>query len=253
MQSINFQSLWSRLTKPSRLIPLLTILGAGVAIVLSLFKVFQLSIAENIIIALLGLLAGDALSERLSLLEKIEAKLGNLLVGQTLRKRDHLPPVEEQAFHASEICIAAMSGIALISRHHGFFEKKLLSGCNIRIILLDPESLSVETLDLLSQFPVAKRDTASSIEYLEGLSQVHGAQGKCAVRFSNVFLPFSMFAADLSKESGSMVIEFLSYRMPFDERPHVFLTPAESPNWFDYYRQQFDKAWSDAHEKTLES
>jgi hypothetical protein len=248
MRSNISQPLHKQWFKPSRLIPLLTILGAGAAIVLSLLNILALSLAEDIIIALLALLAVDALIERLSLLEKIEAKLGGLLVGQTLRKRDRLPPVEEQASHASEICVAAMSGIALISRHYGFFEKKLKSGCSIRIILLNPACSALQTLDLLSKVPVARTDTTSSLEYLRGLLQLHGTNGRCNIRLSNVFLPFSLFAVDLSKESGSMVIEFLTYRMPFSERPHIFLTQAESPYWFDFYKQRFEQAWSDAHD-----
>jgi hypothetical protein len=74
MNSAN-SSWWKRWIKPSRFIPLLTILGAGTAIIFSLFGIIGLSVAENIILALLALLAVDALIERLSILERIETKL----------------------------------------------------------------------------------------------------------------------------------------------------------------------------------
>jgi len=74
-------------------------LAAGVAIVLSFLKLIQLSVAEEIVIALLALLAVDALNERLSLLERMRAKLGDLAaqISQLpfadikLEKRDTLP------------------------------------------------------------------------------------------------------------------------------------------------------------------
>jgi membrane protein implicated in regulation of membrane protease activity len=57
MNPTNSSLHWKQWIKPNRLIPLLTILGAGTAIVLSLLGVIKLSVAENIIIALLALLA----------------------------------------------------------------------------------------------------------------------------------------------------------------------------------------------------
>jgi len=49
-------------------------------LVLSLIQVVTLSLAEGIIIALLGLLAIDGLTERINLLEKIETKLSGLSI-----------------------------------------------------------------------------------------------------------------------------------------------------------------------------
>ena len=65
---------WKQWLRPSRLVPVIAILGAGIAITLSLLKVINLSIAEDIVIALLALLAVYALTERLDLLERIERK-----------------------------------------------------------------------------------------------------------------------------------------------------------------------------------
>jgi hypothetical protein len=65
--------------------------------------VIKLSMAENIIIALLALLAVDALSERLNILERVDAKLSNLAVGQTLRRRRDIPTPTSHARHATEI------------------------------------------------------------------------------------------------------------------------------------------------------
>jgi hypothetical protein len=227
---------------------MVTILGTGAVLFISQLNsnLISLNTADQITIVLLGLLAGDALSERMTLLERIESELGRLSIGQTLRGHGYLPSVEEQAAHASEICIAAMSGIALLSRYHGFFERKMKGGCNIRIVLLDPNSSSLQTLDLLSEVRVAKHDTLSSLGYLGGFSRIGEVAGKCEVRLSTVFLPFSMFAVDLSKDAGSMVVEFLAYKMPFSERPHVFLTKQDSPHWFEFYQIQFEKVWSDS-------
>lgn len=140
-----------RLFRLNRVIPLLTILGASVSITLPLFTGIKLSTAENIIIALLGLLAIDALTERLSVLEKIETKLSNLSVKQALKPRSQMISVEDQAANATDIGIVAISGVSLGYRHVDFFEKKLKQGCKIRIILLDPDSPAVPTWKIQSK------------------------------------------------------------------------------------------------------
>ena len=57
---------WKQWIKPNRLVPLLTILGAGTVLTLSLLGAIAFNLFENITIALLALLAVDALTERLS-------------------------------------------------------------------------------------------------------------------------------------------------------------------------------------------
>ncbi|MCP3683266.1 MAG: hypothetical protein GY861_11310, partial [bacterium] len=151
MSNSNLSSRWKQWFNPNRLIPLLTILGAGTAIVLSFLGVIVLSTAENIIIALLALLAIDALTERLSILERIESRISNLSTGQTLTSRMEIPAVEEQAAKASEICVVAISGISLSVRYFAFFERKIKQGCKIRIILLNPDTTSLQTWDLQSK------------------------------------------------------------------------------------------------------
>jgi len=177
MQSTNSPSRWKRWFRPSRLIPLLTILGAGTAIILSSLKVLRLDTSEEIVIALLALLAGDALSERLGLLENIEARLNSLPVRRGLVTKADIPSVEAQAYYTSEICIVAISAISLLIRNQGFMESKLKRGCNMRIILLDPDSPSFQTWSLLCRPPI-ESDIRSALNYLTAFSQIDGAKGR---------------------------------------------------------------------------
>ncbi|MCL4295057.1 MAG: hypothetical protein KJ077_04990 [Anaerolineae bacterium] len=246
MQFVTSKSKFRQWLKPSRLIPLLTILGAGVALILSLLGLINLSVAENIVIALLGLLAIDALSERLSLLERIEKKLSNLSVEQTLRTRNDIPSLEEQAGYASEICILAVSGITLV-RHIAFFESKLRDGCKIRIVLLDPDGPSLQTWKRLdSRVPNTESEITTTLQYFKQLIQVNKAKGRCEIRLLDVFLPFSMFATDISKETGTILLAYHVYQSAPGERPHVYLTLQDSSYWYDFYRRQFEQAWSNA-------
>jgi hypothetical protein len=97
----------------NRLIPGVTVLCAGAAIVLSLLGLMKLSISENIIVTLLGLLAGDALTERIGILDRLERALSALKVGKGLRSRQEIPSIQAHAAGASEICIVAVSAISI--------------------------------------------------------------------------------------------------------------------------------------------
>jgi hypothetical protein len=163
-----------------------------------------------------------------------------------LKSRAEIPSVEEQAGYASEICIIAISGISLSVRYLAFFERKLKGGCKIRIILLDPSASSLHTWNLLNKITTAEADIKSGLNVFRALAQMDSSKGKFEIRLSDVFLPYSMFAVDLQKEFGSMVVEFHAYKRTIGERPHIFLTPQNAPKWFDFYRQQFEQAWSDA-------
>ena len=231
--------------RPNRLAPVLTILAAGTAIALSLFEIVNFSVAENILIALLALLALDALSERIGVLERIETKLGYLSGGGTLKTQTDLPSVQEQASHATEICIGAVSASSLFIRNLDFFESKLKDGCKIRVILLDPNASSVPIWDSLNKISLTQADIEKTLAILKELMLFNNTKGKCEVRLSNIFLPFSIFGFNMRKETGVITIAYPNYRT-LKGRAHVVLTKSDNSVWFDFYREQFEQAWEEA-------
>ena len=72
------------------------------------------------------------------------------------------------------------------------------------------------------------------------------AKGKCEIRMSKVFLPYSIFGKDFNSISGSMIVEYQSYKVETDDRPHVYLTASNNQYWFEYYKMQFESVWEDS-------
>ena len=236
---------WKKWVAPSRLVPLLTIFGASSAVVLSLIKLIELSTADEIIIALLALVAIDALNERLNILEKIERKLSVVNAAQGLKGRYEMQTPVQLAGNATEICLCAIHGSSAILPYDGFYANKLKEGCNLRIILLDPDSSAVDPISLVTDRSQIKQRILSTLDVLERLVNMQ-EKGACEVRLANAIIPFSMLAADLGKTSGSMNVEYPSYKVTIDNRPHVSLNPADCPYWFTYYKEQFEAMWLDA-------
>ena len=229
----------------NRLFPILTILGAGVPIYLDVIEFIELSIAENIIISLLALLAIDSLSERLTLLEKLESRLSSIINSKTLHSRNEMSTPPELCASASEVCLLAVHGHSVTGPYIGFFRELLDKECTIRIVLLDPDSPNAETYNRWKDQPIAIPFIRSSLESLKMLTQ-YKSKGSCEVRLINMFLPFSMLAADFAKKNGKMNVEFHSYKLAIDERPHVNLAMKADPFWFNYFRKQFELAWGEA-------
>lgn len=232
--------------KPQRILPLLTILGAGVALVFSMMEIIDLSAADSIIISLLGLIAIDSVVERLSILESIESKLVNTVGSSGLRARTEFSDFEQRSIHASEIFILAISAISLSGRYAHIFENKVNDGCRIKIILLNPQSESLKSLELTNRDQAAAHDIRASLAAFEPLIGIKNRKGRCEIRLSDFFLPFSIVAFNPSKDSGEMIVEYHSYKISFGEQPHVFLTTKDNIHWYEFYKNQFEKAWNDS-------
>lgn len=237
---------WRNWLKPNRIIPLLTILVAGITGILGILNLFKISPVEGIIIALLALLAIDGLTERLSILEKIESKLGSYTIGEALRSRSQLLSPSEMASTALEIAFVGVSGISIFVNHLGFFEQKLKVGCKLRFILLDPDSPSLQTWNLMSKVTTTESDIRTALELLKGLVQVGKVKGKCEIRLSKVYMPFGMLISDPYKDDGLMNVEFYTYKTTLSDRPHIQLSRSQCKQWYDFYLKQFDEIWSDS-------
>lgn len=231
----------------SHIIGILTISGAGCAIILSLLKIIDLTRAEEIIITLIGLIAIDALIERLNILEKIESKLDLQQYKPALRKRVEVITPDKMAKNASSFYVMAISACSIAIPYVELYESKLKEGCNIRIILLSPKSRYLNAVDLQNLDNIqTKLHIDSALEALTPLEKKRNYKGKFEIRLSEVFFPFSIVGVDFEKSSGKMTVEYHCYKVPLDSRPHIFLEKEKDPFWFGFYQNQFELAWADA-------
>lgn len=233
----------------SHIVGTFTILGAGCAIILSQLEVFKSSIAENVIIGLLALIAIDALIERLQILERIEKKLSQDTTKQVLRGRNIIPGPNLFAQNASSISVIAISAVNISNASMDFFERKLKDGCIIKFILLSPDSKYLEALeqqhlDVISTKPQIQ----NTLKLLLPLTQRKELKGCFEIRLSEIFLPFSMVGVDFGKHTGKMIIEYHCYKIYLDEYPHILLEKESNPFWLDFYQRQFELVWNDAKE-----
>jgi len=237
---------WKRWLKIGRLVPLITSLAGAIAILLSLFGLLSASLLEQIIVALLTLLSIDALVERLSLLERIDERLERLPDQELLRDRSQLIRMEELGANATEIWAAGIALVSIVHPYYDFYLKKLRDGCNLRFLVLDPNSDAVGVRDKqLSAFTI-REDITTSLVVLDNLMKQRLLKGKCEVRLSRTYLPFSLVIVDGKKEHALMTVEMLTYKTNLHERPHFQLTKRNNQSWFELFYGQFQSLWNDS-------
>lgn len=249
MHEIRSGSAWRDWLKFRRLLPLITIAVALGAVGLSQFGVLEMSNAEEVIITLMALLAIDALVERMGLLEKIDARIEKWPEEEILRDRSKLNRMEELAAGATEIWAAGISLVSITRPYDSFYLQKLREGCNLRFLLLDPNSKAVKVWNKKQQTPTAKRDIKSSLQSLDNLIKHEKVKGKCEVRLTQAFLPFSLVIVNGQKEHGKMTVEMLAYKKNLHDRPHLQLTKRDHEKWFRFFYDQFEILWQDSSER----
>jgi len=236
---------WKQWAKPGRVIPLLTILGAGTAIVLSLIDVIQLSIAEEVVIALLALLAADALSERLSVLERIESKLSCLSKpGGFLSDRStQMPPLEEYLQGAKEFLVVGGSLAGLVPEYRDYF-REISNGCALRFVLFDPDSPALESVAkwVGTQPEIFRKE----IEIARSMLDILKAGGaNIEVRMSNAIPSLTVMVVDGSQPHGKIRVSVNPYGCPPARRPFFELTRKEDERWYRLFHDRYECLWRD--------
>lgn len=246
--------IWRFIVHNWRLIPFLVFLAGIVAIVLAQIGIIPLSTPEQIIIGLLSFLAVEAFVERTGILNNIENnvknvefKVNRLLAGKFLEKRKNITSIPKLAAKASgEIWILGQSGL-MIGQNEGIFKGKLADQAyKLRIILLNPLKPALDTLIKMVNDEGITSKFKTTIHVINRLINNSELSGDCKVKFADVFAPFSLFIVDPEKESGSMIVDYLHYKLTVDERPWFELYASKDPEWFGYYKQQYEKVWNDA-------
>lgn len=253
MQDSKMIPTWKSWLKIGRLIPLLTILAAAIVGILSLLGRFQVTMAEGVIIALLTLLSIDALVERMSFLEKIDSRLERLPESEILRDRSNLIRMEHLAVGATEIWAAGISLVSILHPYYDFYLQKLKEGCNLRFLLLEPNSIAREVWDKAQRVPTTKKDIETSLQVIDNITKSSRLKGKCEARRSQFQLPFSLVIVDSQKERGRMIVELLAYKRSLPDRLHLYLTRRNHEKWFMFFYNQFESLWHDSSIRQTEA
>jgi hypothetical protein len=185
-------------------------------------------------------------------------------IGSGLKIRDEHPSVHELSRHAREISILAVSNGSFSDRGHygGFLEDKIKrDDCKIKMIIISDNDFALQNWAALSDGDVSAtkigiKDINIVIRRIEKNQKM---RRKFQVRTVDFHFPFNLFGVNLSLNDDTSLILIGYYafgKTRGRERPHLLLTKRDDPEWFEFYRQQFNAAWDTAkiyHPKEEES
>lgn len=225
---------------------------------------------QNMIIALLTLLAFDALTERIKTVrdlrdemrqactsigtavtdsrDQLNKAINDIPSRTVLRTRKDIE-LEAPSHKAYVITILAISAVNLLNgNYHLFVDYLQRSGTTLRFLLTDPTSQALEyhhAMDKLDNPPVQNIETANQkITQLQEIARSHNST--CEVRYLSNVLPYSLIMMQRRNDSDIMFVETHTYKVVFGVRPLITLLRSNDAKWYEFYEKQLEEAWKDA-------
>jgi hypothetical protein len=235
--------------------PLLVI---AVAFPLTFFDIPFLG-RDKVIIALLGLLAINALLDRIYLTGELREKVESIdrtvsnISAEHLGFRGEFGTTEDLLLQArKEIWI---SGVALdgVSRLTGLFEQQIQSGVAVRFLAISQDSSVVNgTAKFFGDDP---HDLSSRLQ--TNLRTLHRRlvspyPEMASLRTFSHRPSLGYFIIDPHTEFGYMRVETYISKTEQHERPMFQLFKGKDKSWFEVYRRDFENLWSHAQDWSLE-
>jgi hypothetical protein len=223
---------------------------------LATWGIIQMSIPEGMILTLLGLLAVDALIERLDVLEKIKQALDllnspNNVEPRLMWERDVFKnePMEKYLQGAKELFVSGGSLIGLFREKQEVLEKWLYqtADARLKLIIVDPQLVREGKISVDSIYRDKQKDfvseTEKSLEIVTALQK--NFLGKVEVRLTNETPTVTVMIVDRVKARVSIN---LSRGYPTN-RPVFAVSKDKYPDWFNIFDERYyTKLWSTSTE-----
>jgi hypothetical protein len=213
---------------------------------------------DQIVLALLGLLAIDALVERLEHLERIEGEISDVkgLLSPKIsaevffKDRASMPDLDERMKGAREICISGLSLMTIGTTHLSIFKRKWAEGCQFKFLLVNPES---EAAKIAANTPLEALtpdrfvlQIQTSLAGLKDLLLESPMGGKAEIRLLNTVPPFSSLIIDGTQPYGVIQVQLYVYRCPLGQYPIFEIHRVRDWRWYDRFYKAFQELWDEA-------
>lgn len=215
--------------------------------------------SDQILLALLAVLAVDMLIERLGYLERIETNIAKIESKIEVRvsadnlflTRDELGSPLSWLQEWGEMWVSGKDLIEFITRYAGEVEQAAIKNRKrFRFLIIDPDNPTVistvaASSKLRPNAPAREIMVRQALTYLESITS-KTPTGAIEVRLANWVPTNSYVIVDGRREHGRMVVEMFGYKIASSERLHVTLTRVADSQTFAYHLKQFESMWQEA-------
>jgi hypothetical protein len=210
---------------------------------------------EQLILALLGILAVDTLTERIGYLAKIEEqvlKLGikietKISADDVFRSRAELPNFVSLLEVYEEIWVSGVSLFGLVESFGKKIEEATQKGKKFRFLMVDPENSEHWKIGAISSYTFPSPSdmqqlSRNSLKRFNSIAE-HSPKGSIEIKVADYFTPVTYVIADGNKPHGQISVEFYGFRISSSERYHLLLKQKNDDRLFTFHLGQFEKMW----------
>jgi hypothetical protein len=231
-----------------------------IIIVATIGLMFELIPIQKLTVALLGLLAIQALLERVTFFRGLREQVAAFRMRRCIRSR--LGP-DFQDFRnycegAQEVFVSGLSLGFAVGEQSFVFAERLIHNCEFKVLVVDPE-LPDETFSLLVEHDERSGDPEfaqslkfeinTSIRTLENFRTLPHLTGHLEARFARGLPTATITMVNPKQNNGKMRVEFRPYKGSQGARPYFELKKSEEEDqfWYEYFFQRYYKAlWEDS-------
>lgn len=261
MLSIRFKLFWWILTNGPHII---TVLFAGYILMLVNAGTIDDHNLLVWILTIIGLLATSELISRLLTLNKLEANTkkiadrlnileesGVISVSKVFENGAHQLPIHEKIRKANNVSVNGTTLIQVSTQYRGEYEDKLRSGCNLRFLLLEPNSESVKLVGNRNYEAKESPQTLElylneSIDNLSTLDNLPDKRGSCEVRVLDYVPSFGLVMVETNDGEDVIFVQMFPYKSAHGNRPWFQINSITDSMWYNYFKSQYEKMWNDA-------
>lgn len=232
--------------------------------VLSLVNKLPAELLGAALLGSLGWLILNAISRRRENEKRIN-KLLDILVKQRsdIRAKDFFvenyvyndEEFQESFRSAQELYVIGMGQNRSVTTHGGQIHRILTEGGKVHFILADPDGVSTEMAmkrgSARQSLYLARQSHWSAVARLASLFKDPDCKGKLEVKFIDLLAPYTMYGFDIYEPDKAKIYVWITpFREPSETRPGFKLTALKDPDWFIYFRRQYEKFWNCEETKT---
>lgn len=217
---------------------------------------FPIETLATFIIIILGTMAIGELIQSYIKLNSIHKKISSLtnlsdaimngkISNYFLRSRSDFIPFSQRVEGARKIYILGISCEAMITYQSSILIDKLKDSCEVRFILLDPQSKAVEARSVglfsATKPEILRNDINRTLEQLCELKKQKN-KGSLKIRLTNYIPSYGIVIIDPDKNKGLIIVELYPFLTRYCDRPHFELKKTDG-KWYDYFLNQYNSLW----------
>jgi hypothetical protein len=134
-------------------------------------------------------------------------------------------------------------------------KERILAGCNVSIMVADPESKAIEMSSLRSKGILPNRfakkldgvldDLAYLQQEIKGIKPLNpnSPKGSISIRLLPYAPSFGIFAFNAGENHGTIFVEVFGHADGFGSFPSFELTSRKDGKWYNFFLSQFRQMW----------